>query len=159
MPSLLQFPMKKANPEKSLELVLQNHNVHDFGQFGIWYAQINLGYDNKWLKKYDRAKIDTGASISLFPEKYANTLQLDAGIPYEFYGVNREDNCEIKVKLRKVDLIIMDYLGETISLEGIYAAFSALENAPILLGVKDVLDQMKIGFKNKNNTLTLELIS
>ena len=44
-------------------------------------------------------------------------------------------------------------------LKDIWIAFSLLENAPILLGVKDILEHMKFGFINEKNTLTLEYLN
>jgi len=158
MPLVLQFPMKKVSPEQSLERALKKFNEPEIGFFGIWYAQATIGKNDKWMNKLDRAKIDTGASISLFPEKYASELKLGTGTPYQFYGVNRKDDCLIDVIIRRVDLKIYDFNLQELVLRDIWIAFSKLEHAPILLGVKDILEHMRFGFLKENNTLTLEYL-
>ncbi len=158
MPTVLKFPIKRSIPERSLSAILKKHNRDDFGYFSTWNASIMVGWEGSWLNKLDNAKIDTGASISLLPEKYAHELKLESGIPYQFYGINRTDECLVEVNLRKIDIKIYDLSFNEILLTNIWAAFSKLETTPILLGVKDVLEKMKIGYSKEDYAITMELI-
>ena len=158
MPIILKFPIKKFTPEKSLEFILKKYNQQGFGLFGVWNAPVMVGKNDIWLNKLDNAKIDTGASISLFPEKYALELKLGPGIPYQFSGINKADECLVDVNLRKIDIKIYDSSFNELYLKEVWVAFSKLESTPILLGVKDVLEKMKFGFSSDESAISLELL-
>lgn len=121
-------------------------------------SRSNFGKGDNWLNNLDNAKIDTGASISLFPEKYAEELNLYSGIPNQFYGKNRTDECLVEVILRKIDIKLYDSEMNEILLDNVCVAFSKLESTPILIGVKDVLERMRFGFSKGEKAITLELL-
>lgn len=158
MPFTLKFPIKKVKPELTLSNILSNATVTNFGGFSIWYAQIVVGLKNQWIKHPTRSKIDTGASISLFPEAWATDLNLSDGIEYEFYGVYRKDDCLLPVTLRQIDLKIYDGYGTEGLLKNIWVAFTKVEEAPILLGVKDVLENMNFSFNKEKNEMILQSV-
>ena len=157
MPTILEFPARRPKPEIALQQLLSRSNVKDFGLFGFWDANIILGSNNKWVNTIARAKIDTGASISLFPLSLINDLNLGRGIAYELYGVVRTEACKIEVYLHKVDMRIRDHLEGKIELKSVWSAFTSMEGAPILLGYKDVLERLLICQRPQTEVLTLQL--
>jgi len=82
MPTTLEFPPIHPEPEISLKTVLNSYRITNFGSFGYWAAFIKVGSKGNWIRKTLSAKIDTGASISLFPASLKSDLNLEQGIPY-----------------------------------------------------------------------------
>ena len=101
------------------------------------------------------AKIDTGASISLFPSKLKIDLNLGSGIPYTLYGVVRSDECKVDVELYKLNIELSDYLGQNLIFKNVWVALSKLEKTPILLGYKDLLQKCYISQLKDSEILTI----
>lgn len=155
MPITLQFPPIHPAPEISLKTILRTHGVTDFGNFGYWAAYVKVGLNGEWIRQYLSAKIDTGASISLFPISLKDDLNLGEGIPYTLYGVVRTQECKIDVELYQVDLELYDYTGQSLLFEKVWVALSKREQSPILLGYKDLLQRCMITQLRDSETLTL----
>ena len=155
MPIILQFPPDQPDPEVSLINLLESYGITDFGHFGYWSAFVKLGYKGNWARKYLSARIDTGASISLFPSSLRLDLDLGQGIPYTLYGVVRTQECKIDVELYQLDLELSDYLGQKLLFENVWVALSKREQIPVLLGYKDLLQRCYISQLDNSEILTL----
>lgn len=157
MPTILEFPPIHPEPEISLKNILNAYNITKFGLFGYWAAFVKIGSKDSWIKKGLSAKIDTGASISLFPASLKSDLNLGQGIPYTLYGVIRTQECKYDVELHQLDLELNDHLGQKLVFKDVWVALSKLEKTPILLGYKDLLQRCFIAQKPNSETLTLTI--
>ncbi len=155
MPIILRFPPIHPDPEISLKNILKTYGITDFGHFGYWAAFVKVGYKDNWIRQHLSAKIDTGASISLFPSSLKSDLNLGKGIPYTLYGVVRTQECKIDVELYQLDLELHDYLGQKLLFNNVWIALSKLEKVPVLLGYKDLLQQCYISQFDNSEILTL----
>ena len=158
MPTTLEFPVRRPKPEISLDKLLSQHNISSFGKFRYWDANIIVGVNSKWSNTIVRAKIDTGASISLFPEYLLEDLNIDTEkeIPYEFYGVVRKEVCKLEVKLLQIDIKIRDYKHHELDLQSVWTAFTSLEGVPVLLGYKDALERLIINQDADSGSLMIQ---
>ncbi len=155
MPIILQFPPIHPEPEISLKNVLRTYGITDFGKFGYWSAYVKIGYKGDWIRQYLSAKIDTGASISLFPASLKDDLNLRNGIPYTLYGVVRTQECKIDIELHQIDLELFDYKGQSLLFKNVWVALSKREQSPLLLGYKDLLQRCVITQSSDSETLSL----
>ncbi len=56
-----------------------------------------------------KAKVDTGANISLFPYKYAKLLlENENFIDHDLYGVVRLAQWQVPVKITKLNVVLID---------------------------------------------------
>ena len=155
MPIILQFPPIHPEPEISLKNVLRTYGISDFGKFGYWSAYVKIGYEGEWIRQYLSAKIDTGASISLFPGSLKEDLNLQDGIPYTLYGVVRTKECKVEVELHQLDIELYDHTGQSLLFKKVWIALSKLEHSPILLGYKDLLQRCVVAQTSDSETLSL----
>lgn len=95
-------------------------------------------------------------SFILFPFKYAEPLlKKEDYIDHDLYGVVRLQQCQVPVKISKLNVLLIDELGNEIELENVLVALSELEGIPALIGMKDILENCSI-FKLDNDKIELK---
>ena len=157
MPSL--YPrIRQILPEISLDSKLNSKWPHENHFFTTYELLVTLLNENKIRSTTFKAKIDTGANISLFPYKYAKSLiDNEYFIDHDLYGVVRLPQCQVPVKITKLNVLLMDELGNEMELKGIFIALSELEGIPALIGMKNILENVNL-IKSENNRIEMRFI-
>jgi hypothetical protein len=91
--------------------------------------------------------VDTGAAITLFPNKVAVALglALTSGVKASLSDVS---GTPITVWCHRVEIVLLDAAGQRLVPITIVAAFGESDDVPMLLGRKDVLELLDIIFQD-----------
>lgn len=104
--------------------------------------------NGEWSKAYP-ALVDTGAYTSVIPASKWKDFKLETITTHEMRGIVAKKECYVPVIIGKVKISITDGIKETKELET--HAFCALtDSVPLILGVKDLLDRLKLTVDIKN---------
>ena len=69
----------------------------------------------------------------------------------------RLPQCQVPVKITKLNVLLMDELGNEMELKGIFIALSELEGIPALIGMKNILENVNL-IKSENNRIEMRFI-
>ncbi|MFW9997064.1 MAG: hypothetical protein ACFFD4_33785 [Candidatus Odinarchaeota archaeon] len=144
MPSELRLVLRKERPDPTLERILQKHELPSFSYFPFWELIIRVGIAGVWSPSDIKAKVDTGAAVSLLPEWLIKSVSSFPSAGFNLYGVIKSKECRVPVKLGKCDLLLSDQFGNEITLSDCWVAVTGLPDTPVLLGMKDVLERLKL---------------
>jgi len=72
------------------------------------------------------------------------------------YGVVRSQECIVPLELFQVDLELVDFSNNKIELKNCWCAFSTMDNVPVLLGYKDVLERLIIQIQETNESILVQ---
>ena len=96
--------IRKTDPEVSLSRKIDN-TWPDLDKKFISHELLAQLRSERGKSVYFKAKIDTGASISLFPMKYGEFLiENSEYISHDLYGVVKDPHCIVPVKIVKCNL-------------------------------------------------------
>ncbi|HKZ43092.1 MAG TPA: hypothetical protein VJ044_19190 [Candidatus Hodarchaeales archaeon] len=143
MPSLFPF-LRRPLPEISLRGKLT----------GRW-PELDLGFPTiELLVSFPslsgnlapiKAKIDSGANISLFPSLFIEQFPDKVGlVDHDLYGVVRDPRCRVPVRIARVPLDLLDEQGNILRISESLVAFSQLPGTPSLIGMKDILEHFSL---------------
>ena len=69
----------------------------------------------------------------------------------------RLPQCQVPVKITKLNVLLMDELGNEMELKVIFIALSELEGIPALIGMKNILENVNL-IKSENNRIEMRFI-
>jgi len=143
LPTTLTFQLRKITNKTVLgNLVLENLNS-DIGSSFTADASIKLVNPNIKSSFEFRAKIDTGAYLTLLPPRAFKEIKPTNFINYSLYGVNKTPKCAIECAITKINIILKDSFGNISPILDIWTALSINEDIPPLLGMRGILDTYK----------------
>ncbi|MFW9882472.1 MAG: hypothetical protein ACFFG0_56135 [Candidatus Thorarchaeota archaeon] len=90
------------------------------------------------------AIFDTGAPISLFPKRILKKIPNVRLIPHTFWGIVNKHECQVKAEIGVVAIRFKDLLGKTSPILEIPVAFTDMTNIPHLIGLKGIIEQVKV---------------
>lgn len=108
-----------------------------------------------WSKTFD-ALIDTGAHTTLIPLSIWQDIETDILSDHEVKGILAKKECGVPVKVAKVKTVMFDLEGNQTDELEILAYMSLIENVPLLIGFRDVLDKFNVCFNYQQNTAFIE---
>lgn len=101
--------------------------------------------------------IDSGGFISLIPFTIWQDTDVKILGNYTLRGVVPKKGCELPVKVGKVKGILLDNLGNLSDELEFRAYLAPTDKVPLIIGIKDLLENFKIWFDIKNETGFIEV--
>ncbi len=90
------------------------------------------------------AIIDTGAHTTLIPESLWKKLDVQILADYFVRGLVPMEECKIEVKVGWVTGMIVDEVGNATPETRFRAFLASLDNIPLIIGFKDLLDRFSV---------------
>ncbi|MHA1264261.1 MAG: hypothetical protein ACTSRS_03420 [Candidatus Helarchaeota archaeon] len=102
-----------------------------------------------------QAIFDTGAPFSIIPASFLELFGSIHLISHTIWGIVNKPECHIKADFANITLKIQDARGTKSPYLNVPMAFAHLENLPIILGMKGILDNPAIECKIQREILSL----
>ena len=102
-----------------------------------------------------KAIVDTGAHISLLPFSLWKSLDARVVGNAKLKGIIPKEECEVYVAVGKVKGMLVDKENHTNEIE-IYAFLSLIDEIPLIIGFKDLLEKFRVCFDYSENEAFLE---
>lgn len=133
-----------------------NMKILGFGDFirlkcGVQFKK----KDNDWTK-LTLGILDTGAPISVIPYDLWCDSDIEVLTDYEMRGVVPREECKVPVDIGKIKCILVDRFGNTSREFEIYAYLVPTNLVPLIIGFKDLLEDLKIVIECKKNEAIIE---
>ncbi len=129
---------------KRMEDPILNGKIDGYGDLIRVFGLIKLKEkDGAWSKSYP-AIIDTGAPISVIP--LSRWIQSDVEIltDHEMRGIVEKPECSTHVSVGRLNIVLCDEYGNISKEREIFAYFALTDKIPIIIGFKNVLEQMTL---------------
>ncbi len=110
--------------------------------------------NNSWSEAR-RAIIDTGAHISLIPFSVWKNACAQKITDHYLKGVVPKKECIVPVLIGNVKCFLMDDANETEEMR-ILAYLALIDEIPLIIGFKDLLERFKLTIDYQNNTAYIE---
>ncbi len=138
-----------------MEDVGLKNKLVEYGTLTRLISKVKFKTRKGWSKTYD-ALIDTGAHTSLIPLSIWQDIETDILADHEVKGILAKKECSVPVKVAKVKTVMFDLEGNQTDKLEIPAYLSLIENVPLLIGFRNVLDKFKVCFDYQQNTAFIE---
>jgi len=129
---------------KRMDDPILSGKINDYGKLIRVFGLIKLKErGGLWGKSYP-AIIDTGAPISVIP--LSRWIQSDVEIltDHEMRGIVEKPECSTHVSVGRINIVLCDEYGNISSEREIFAYFALTDKIPIIIGFKNVLEQMTL---------------
>ena len=110
-------------------------------------ARVSFACSDGSNSDFYNVKIDTGAYMTLLPQRAFGELKPEKFVRYSLFGVKTIPECAVECAIAPLRLRIMDSWGNISPELPIWAAISLGDDIPSLLGMKGGLDQYDHNWK------------
>lgn len=102
-----------------------------------------------------KAIVDTGAHISTLPFSLWKSMEVEVIGESKLRGIIPKKECEVSVAVGKVKCMLVDMENHTNEIE-IHAFLSLIDEIPLIIGFKDLLEKFKVCFDYSENEAFIE---
>ena len=138
-----------------MEDVGLKNKLLEYGTLIRLISKVKFKTHKGWSKTYD-ALIDTGAHTTLIPLSIWQDIETDILADHEVKGILAKKECSVLVKVAKVKTVMFDLEGNQTDELEIPAYLSLIENVPLLIGFRGILDKFSVCFDYRQNTAFIE---
>ena len=158
LPTTLNFKIRELSDESPLGNLIQTQLHEPLGTSFTIEGGVQFLKSNNTATRIFKAKIDTGAFMSLFPYPAFKELNIEDYVRYTLYGINRIPECAVECAISKCRFVLVDSEGKKSKELSTWVAFALTEDIPSLIGMKGILDSYNFNFDSKQKQFSLIII-
>lgn len=149
----LKFPLRKIKAKADLAPKMQRLGIKPY--FDRIRATILIPAGDEEI--IFNGIIDTGATLTLLPHSVKSFFPDMSTEMHTMWGVVNNEHCRFTVDLGVMPMKLRDALGNTSSVINVPVALAHLQNAPVLIGMKDLLTNYSFSYDSEQKQFSIQI--